>query len=60
VEEMLKERLQAEGAGDGLIDFVELASGEFFPARAYRRVVAQAVQEELDFEVRSPCRWRSG
>jgi hypothetical protein len=32
-----------------LIDFDELASGEFFPARTDRSVVAEAVEEELDF-----------
>jgi len=30
----LKERFEFEGAGDGLFDFDELASGEFFPAGA--------------------------
>jgi len=49
LEESLKEGLQAEGADKVLIDFAELAGGEFFPARADRGVVAQAVQEELDF-----------
>jgi len=48
-EEMLEERLQAQGAGDILLDFGEFASSEFFPARAYRRVVAEAAEEELDF-----------
>ncbi len=49
VEEMLEERLQADGAGDGLIDFDEFAGGEFFPARADWRVVAEAVKKQLDF-----------
>lgn len=49
VEKMLEERLQAKAAGDVLIDFEELAGGEFFPAGAYRTVIAEAAEEELDF-----------
>jgi len=32
-----------------LLDFVEFAGGEFFPARADGGVVAEAAEEELDF-----------
>jgi hypothetical protein len=49
VEEALKEGFELKGASDGSLDFAELAGGEFFPARADRGAVAQAVQEELDF-----------
>jgi hypothetical protein len=47
---MLEERLQTEGAGDILIDFVELAGGEFFPAGADGGVIAEAIEEEFDFD----------
>ncbi len=49
MEEMLEERLQPEEASDVLVNLVELAAGEFFPARADGGVVAETVQEELDF-----------
>ena len=49
VKEMLEKRPEAEGAGDVLIDFTELAGGEFSPTGAYWGVIAEAVQEELDF-----------
>ncbi len=48
-EEALEEGFEFEGAGDGLIDFAELAGGEFFPARADGSVVAEAAEEEFDF-----------
>src|SRR5260370_33335283 len=47
-EEVLEEGFEFEGAGNGLIDFDELAGGEFFPARAYRSVIAEAVEEEFN------------
>src|SRR5690348_4565045 len=34
---------------DVLLDFDELASGEFFPARADRSVIAKPAEEEFDF-----------
>jgi hypothetical protein len=45
----LKEGFKFEGAGDGLLDFGELAGGEFFPARADGSIVAEAAEEEFDF-----------
>jgi hypothetical protein len=48
-EEAVEEGFEFEGAGDGLIDFGELAGGEFFPARADGSVVAEAAEEEFDF-----------
>jgi len=48
-EEALEEGFELEGAGDGLIDFGELARGEFLPAGADEGVVAEAAEEELDF-----------
>src|SRR5260370_23427250 len=49
VEEPLKEGFELEGASDVSLDFAELAGGEFFPAGAYRSVIAEAAEEELDF-----------
>jgi hypothetical protein len=49
VKEALEEGFEFEGAGYGLIDFGELAGGEYFPARADRGVVAETAEEELDF-----------
>jgi len=46
---ILEERFEAKGAGDAGFDFGELSGGEFFPARADGSVVAEAVEEELDF-----------
>jgi hypothetical protein len=48
-EEALEEGFEFEGAGDGLIDFAELAGGEFFPAGTDGGVVAEAAEEEFDF-----------
>jgi len=48
-EETLEEGFELEGAGDVSLDFAELAGGEFFPAGAYRSVIAEAAEEELDF-----------
>ncbi len=31
-----------------MIDFAELTGGEFFPAGAYRSVIAEAAEEKLD------------
>lgn len=45
----LKERLKFERAGNVLFNFDEFPGGEFFPARADGDVVAEAVEEELDF-----------
>jgi hypothetical protein len=45
----MEERLEPEGAGDVLLDFGKFPGGEFFPARSDGRVVAEAVEEELDF-----------
>ncbi len=39
-EETLEEGFELEGAGDVSLDFAELAGGEFFPAGAYRSVIA--------------------
>jgi hypothetical protein len=49
MEEALEEGFELEGAGDILLDFGELAGGEFFPARADGDVVAEATEEKLDF-----------
>ena len=49
MEEALEKGFQLEGADDILLDFDELASGEFFPPRADGGVVAKAAQEKLDF-----------
>jgi hypothetical protein len=48
LEEVLEKQLQAEEALDAFLDFSDLAMGEFSPARANGRVVAQAVEEQLD------------
>ena len=45
----MEEGFEFEGAGDVLFDFEEFAGGEFFPARANWRVIAEAAEEELDF-----------
>jgi hypothetical protein len=47
--EALEERLKFAGTGDVLFDFGKLAGGEFFPAGADGRIVAEAAEEELDF-----------
>ena len=47
-EEALEEGFEFERTVDGLIDFGELAGGEFFPAGADGSVVAEAAEEELD------------
>ena len=49
VEEALEKGFELAGACDVLLDFDELASGEFFPTWADRSIVAETVQEELDF-----------
>src|SRR5882762_8550503 len=49
VEEALEEGFELEGTDDTLLDFVEFARGEVFPARANWCVVAEAAEEELDF-----------
>ena len=48
VEKALEKRFELERAGDVLLDFAKLATGEFFPARPDGRVVAEAAEEELD------------
>jgi hypothetical protein len=48
-EEALEEGFEFEGAGDGLIDFAELAGGELFPAGTDGSIVAEAAEEEFDF-----------
>jgi hypothetical protein len=45
----LEERFEFEGAGDGLIDFAELAGGELFPAGTDGSVIAEAAEKEFDF-----------
>ena len=45
----MEEGFEFEGAGDGLIDFVELAGGELFPAGTDGSIVAEAAEEEHDF-----------
>ncbi len=49
VEEALEEGFELEGTDDTLLDFVEFAGGEFFPAGADGGGVAEAAEEELDF-----------
>jgi len=49
MEEALQKGFELEGADDGLIDFPELAGGEFFPTRADGSVIAKPAEEELDF-----------
>ena len=49
MEKALEKRFELERAGDVLLDFAKLATGEFFPARADGRVVTEAAEEELDF-----------
>ena len=44
-EEALEEGFEFERTVDGLIDFGELAGGEFFPAGADGSVVAEAAEE---------------
>ena len=48
-EEALEEGFEFEGAGDGLIDFAELAGGELFPAGTDGSIVAESAEEEFDF-----------
>jgi len=48
-EEALEEGFEFESAGDGLIDFGELAGGEPLPTGADGSVVAETVEEKLDF-----------
>ena len=49
MEEALEKGFELKGAGNGLLDFDELASGKFFPPRADWGVVAEAAQEKPDF-----------
>ena len=49
MEKALEKRFELERAGDVLLDFAKLATGEFFPARPDGRVVTEAAEEELDF-----------
>ena len=46
---ILEKSFEAEPAGDAGFDFGELSGGEFFPARADGGIVAEAVEEELNF-----------
>ncbi len=48
LEEMPEERFQAKRTLNRFIHFADFAMGEFFPAGANRRVVAQAVEKEFD------------
>ena len=47
--EILQKGFETEPAGDAGFDFGELFGGEFFPARPDGGLVAEAVEEELDF-----------
>jgi hypothetical protein len=49
VQEALKEGFQSKGTGDVLFDLREFSGGEFFPARADGRIVAETVEKEFDF-----------
>ena len=49
VEEALEEGFELEGTDDTLLDFVEFARGEVFPAGADGGGVAEAAEEEFDF-----------
>jgi len=46
---VLEKSFQTKRAGDAGFDLGELSGGELFPARADGSVVAEAVEEELDF-----------
>ena len=46
---LLEKGFETEGAGDAGFDLGEFSGGELFPARADGSVVAEAVEEELDF-----------
>jgi len=46
---VLEKSFEAKPAREAGFDFGELSGGEFFPARADGSVVAEAVEEELDF-----------
>jgi len=49
VEEALEEGFELEGTDDTLLDFVEFAGGEFFPAGPDGGGVAEAAEEEFNF-----------
>jgi len=48
-EEVVQERFQTEGALEAFFNFEDFAMGEFFPTGSDGRIVAEAVEEELDF-----------
>ena len=45
----MQERFQTEGALEAFFNFEDFAMGEFFPTGSDGRIVAEAVEEELDF-----------
>jgi hypothetical protein len=49
---MAEEGFQEKSAADGFVEGRDFAGGEFFPARADRRIVAKTPEEELDFRER--------
>ncbi len=44
----MQERFQTEGALEAFFNFEDFAMGEFFPTGSDGRIVAEAVEEELD------------
>ncbi len=48
-EKVAQERFQTEGALEAFFNFEDFAMGEFFPTGSDGRIVAEAVEEELDF-----------
>lgn len=48
-EQVFEERLEAAGAADALLDFLDLAMSEFSPAVADRGIAAKAAEKEFDF-----------
>jgi hypothetical protein len=49
MEEALEEGFEFEGTRDVLFDLGDFSGSELFPTRAYRSVIAEAAEEELDF-----------
>lgn len=52
MQKVFEERFQAARAADALVDFLDLAVREFFPARPNRGVVPQTVEKHFDLAQR--------
>jgi hypothetical protein len=48
MQKVFEEGFQAVGATDAFLDFLNLSMRQFFPTRANRSILSQAIEKELD------------